>query len=170
MRATKVKDQFQICFGNIVLTTSDGVNFHSESILDHKNDVPDETYLSENTMIEGLNDFSIQRKADYIDAFLFGQKAHKNREDYTRIFHLADIVYNTTHNLDCAITALLIETLREKEVQEVDLRDRFQREIVDAVVALTRRSGESDEDYLKRIKENEIAKLVRRCELTAELD
>jgi (p)ppGpp synthase/HD superfamily hydrolase len=57
--------------------------------------------------------------------------------------------------------ALLHDVLEDTEVTEPQLRRLFQRTIVDAVVALTKRKGEPNEDYYARVKANRMAMEVK---------
>jgi len=60
------------------------------------------------------------------------------------------------------ILGLLQDVVEDTDITLEDLSEEgFSKEIVDAVDALTKREGESDPQYLTRVKENELARGVK---------
>ena len=65
----------------------------------------------------------------------------------------------------------LHDIIEDTELTAKDLkRMGFTDEIVDAVVAMTKRRGESYEDYLHRVKKNRIARVVKLADLKHNMD
>jgi len=59
------------------------------------------------------------------------------------------------------MVALLHDVLEDTSVTEKDLAIDFPQEVVDAVVLLTHKKDEAYEDYIKKVKENKIARKVK---------
>jgi len=66
--------------------------------------------------------------------------------------------------------AWLHDVLEDTEVSEADLRQQFDGETVDAVVALTNFDGESKEDYYARVRANDLARQVKHADIHDNLD
>lgn len=69
----------------------------------------------------------------------------------------------------CTI-ALLHDTLEDSKISIDDLNALFDEEIVEAVIALTRKEDESYGNYIKRLSENELATYVKFYDLEDNLD
>lgn len=70
----------------------------------------------------------------------------------------------------CVDIAYLHDVLEDTVATEQDLRDLgMSNRIVEAVVALTRRDGEDYMDFIRRCKVNQDARLVKICDLKANL-
>jgi hypothetical protein len=88
-----------------------------------------------------------------------GQKRHFTNEEYiSHPRHLASRFTNTNYK----IVAWLHDTLEDNaQMNRATLEKYFSKEIVDAVVALTKTKGEDYFTYLQRVKNNAIAKQVK---------
>lgn len=75
-----------------------------------------------------------------------------NSEDYEIVAVGHDLIEDTEWTLDM---------LREES---------FSEEVVEAIDAITKRDGESRRDYLKRVKKNEIALLVKKWDTWTNLE
>ena len=70
----------------------------------------------------------------------------------------------------CSTVAILHDTLEDSKITVDDLNALFDKEIVDAVIAITRQENESYGDYIKRISKSTIATYVKYCDLEDNLD
>jgi len=72
------------------------------------------------------------------------------------------------------ITAVLHDVVEDSDHELQEVGEEFGAEIRDAVAALTKPDGDDDEDYLEeyipRVKRNEIARAVKRADLQDNLD
>ena len=69
------------------------------------------------------------------------------------------------------IVALLHDTIEDSDVTADYLRkDGFREEIVEAVLAVTRREGEDYDDYVRRAAQNELGYMVKRADLEDNMD
>lgn len=66
--------------------------------------------------------------------------------------------------------AWLHDVVEDTETGEAKLREDFPTEIVDAVMAVTKRSGESPETYFTRVRANRIAGIVKTADLADNTD
>ncbi|GAA1871234.1 HD domain-containing protein [Brevibacterium marinum] len=66
--------------------------------------------------------------------------------------------------------AWLHDVVEDTETGETKLREDFPTEIVDAVMAVTKRSGESPETYFSRVRGNRIAGIVKTADLADNTD
>lgn len=71
-----------------------------------------------------------------------------------------------------AVTAAawLHDVVEDTESSESKLRADFPTEVIDAVMAVTKRSGESAEDYFSRVRSNRIAVIVKTADLADNTD
>ena len=77
-------------------------------------------------------------------------------------FHVAE----SMRDEDSTTVALLHDIIEDTKYNKEDLINAgFPNYIVDAVVALSRRSNESYMDYIRRVKRNNIAKAVKLADL-----
>lgn len=83
---------------------------------------------------------------------------------YAHLKHVADTVKHL--GPEYYAVGLLHDALEDIDgLTENDLRERFPMVVVDAVVALTKKDGEAYEDYLARVKANEIACAVKLADI-----
>lgn len=111
-------------------------------------------------------------------------KDQVDKQDIPIIFHLTDVAYichkkysyldyeyyQETQKSPLDVTqlicvALLHDILEDTHATESYLRDKYPKEIVDAVVILTRKLDESYFEYIERVKENKLATYVKLCDL-----
>lgn len=95
-------------------------------------------------------------------------EAHKDQRDKSGVpyvfhpFHLAEQMTSE----DSTIAALLHDTIGDTDITEEYLRSQgFKPEIIDAIILLTRKNNEDYFEYIKRIKDNPIAKEVKIADL-----
>lgn len=84
--------------------------------------------------------------------------------------HITSVV-NGVNTLEEKTVAYLHDTAEDTKLTYVDLFVLdFSDKIVNAVVALTKEKYEKYEDYLKRVKKNELARAVKLSDLTNNMD
>ena len=66
--------------------------------------------------------------------------------------------------------AWLHDVVEDTGISEAKLRTDFPPEVVDSVMAVTKRSGESPEDYFARVRSNRFAVLVKTADLADNTD
>jgi (p)ppGpp synthase/HD superfamily hydrolase len=95
-------------------------------------------------------------------------EAHKNQKDKSGVpyvfhpFHLAEQMTSE----DSTIVALLHDTIEDTDITKEYLKAQgFKSEIIDAIVLLTRKKNEDYFEYIKRIKDNPIAREVKIADL-----
>lgn len=101
-------------------------------------------------------------------AMLFAYNAHSGQFDKSGIpyimhpFHVAE----SMRDEDSTTVALLHDIVEDTKYTKEDLINAgFPNYIVDAVVTLSRKSNESYMDYIRRVKRNNIAKVVKLADL-----
>ncbi|MBU1238296.1 HD domain-containing protein [Myxococcota bacterium] len=86
------------------------------------------------------------------------------------ILHPLRVMLNQTTN-ETRITAVLHDVVEDSDMTIGDLRHMgFSQNILDAIEAVTKRSGEPYEDFIKRSAKNPIAKLVKKADLLDNID
>ena len=71
----------------------------------------------------------------------------------------------------CCVVALLHDILEDTDTTENDLENEgFSNDIIDAVVAITRKKNESYIDFIERVKLNDMAKCVKIYDLEDNMD
>lgn len=68
------------------------------------------------------------------------------------------------------VVALLHDVLEDTDVPLSELQEKFPVRVVEAVVALTRREGETYRQFIERISVNELARVVKRQDLKHNMD
>ena len=118
----------------------------------------------------------------------------KNKEEYAKLLDKAAFICVTKHQgqrdkMGCAyfqhpmrvamrcstedekIVALLHDTIEDTDVSpEYLLGEGFPPNIVDAILSVTKKDGESYEDFVTRAKENPIGRMVKIHDLEDNLD
>ena len=112
---------------------------------------------------------------DVLKAAEVARTYHRWQEDDTgRPYfdgHVADVHRRVARESTAVqAVALLHDVLLDTDCTEDDLRRQFPPHVVDAVVALTPRSGEGAGDYYARVREDGIARQVKRADLEALAD
>jgi (p)ppGpp synthase/HD superfamily hydrolase len=97
-------------------------------------------------------------------AFKLAEQAHKGQKDKAGndyIHHPIYVAEQMETDVEKAV-AYLHDVVEDTHITLSDLQDMgFPKEIVDAVDAVTKRSGEAYDDYIKRVVQNPIAKKVK---------
>jgi (p)ppGpp synthase/HD superfamily hydrolase len=84
--------------------------------------------------------------------------------EHTYIYHLScvvDSVLDANYYGAEVDVAYLHDILEDTACTEEELRQKFSAEVVDAVVAMTKQEGEAYEEYIKRVRSNSIAHVVK---------
>ncbi|QIW15927.1 guanosine-3',5'-bis(diphosphate) 3'-pyrophosphohydrolase [Pasteurellaceae bacterium RH1A] len=104
----------------------------------------------------------------------FAQQAHQNQLDKAGqpyIYHLKFVADLLSHEDDIVIaTAWLHDSVEDTQMSLGEISVLFGQAIAKAVEAITKRKGESYQDYLGRVKANEIARKVKIADLTHNMD
>lgn len=99
---------------------------------------------------------------------IFAYNAHSGQFDKSGIpyimhpFHVAE----TMKDEDSTTVALLHDIIEDTKYTKEDLlNEGFPEHIVNAIVSLSRESDESYMDYIRRVKKNNLAKIVKLADL-----
>lgn len=107
-------------------------------------------------------------------AFNLARAAHTGQVDRSGlpvIYHATRVASKFLAHADffLASVAILHDVLEDTDVSEEDLRKEFPKEIVDAVVAITRDEEETYKQYVKRCCENDAARQVKKEDINDNL-
>lgn len=106
-------------------------------------------------------------------AFRIAQAAHMNQVDKAGkpyILHPIRVAQNCTFE-DEKIVALLHDTIEDTDVTaEYLLAEGFSKEIVEGILSVTKREGESYEDFILRAKKNRLGRVVKLYDLKDNMD
>ena len=109
----------------------------------------------------------------YDKALQIAVRAHKGQKDkagHDYILHPIR-VSERCDDPRAKIVALLHDTIEDTNVTADYLREEgFTEEIVEAVLAVTRREGEEYNDYVRRAAQNELGRMVKRADLEDNMD
>ena len=100
-------------------------------------------------------------------------RAHKGQKDKSgREYVIHPIrVAEQCKNPKAKIVALLHDTIEDTDVTANYLREQgFPEEIIEGVLSVTKRDGETYDDFVKRAAENPIGKEVKKADLEDNLD
>lgn len=103
-------------------------------------------------------------------------KIHANQTDkagapYT--LHLETVASKLTEqgeNEDVIVVGWLHDSVEDTDITIGEIRDLFGDDISTAVDAITKRKNEPYQDYLQRVKTNEIARIVKLADLAHNMD
>lgn len=96
-----------------------------------------------------------------------GQK-DKAGEDYS---HHPFRVAEKCQSINSKVVALLHDTIEDTEVTVETLQNEgFSQEIIDGVLSVTKREGESCEDFVRRAAENPLGREVKKADLEDNMD
>lgn len=117
----------------------------------------------------------VTQNANLEDVIGIAVSLHKGSLDETgepHISHLRRVADEVADSgLDAVEAAWLSSTLEKTDTREADLKSAgVRREVLDAVVALTRRDGENDNSYYQRVRSNPIAHTVKTASLKDRCD
>lgn len=93
----------------------------------------------------------------------------KDKAGVPYIFHVAHVAEQMDDEYSTCV-ALLHDTLEDTDLTEENLRSLFPDVIVDAIVAITHKKNELYEQYIERVKSNELATKVKLADLQHNLD
>lgn len=80
-------------------------------------------------------------------------------------------VMNNVDGLEAKIVAILHDMIEDTAITAEDLISYgFDSKIVNAIVAITKVTGISYDDYLKQVKNNELARIVKLADLSHNMD
>ena len=97
-------------------------------------------------------------------------KGQKDKSDREYIMHPIRVAERCV-SLKAKIVALLHDTIEDTHVTvERLLKEGFTQEIVDAVLSVTKKEGETYGDFIKRAAQNEIGKEVKKADLEDNMD
>jgi len=74
-------------------------------------------------------------------------------------------VMESVGDIRAKIVAILHDVVEDTNVLLVDLSFAFPQEIVDAVDAISKRDGETNREYIARVKQNDLATMVKFADL-----
>ncbi len=99
-------------------------------------------------------------------------EAHKNQFDKAGvpyIFHPIHIAEGMTTEITC-IVALLHDVVEDSNMTLDDLSKYFDSMVIEALRVLTKKNDDNYEEYIKRVKTNEIATRVKLKDLEHNMD
>ncbi len=109
---------------------------------------------------------------DYIFAYELAKRAHSGQVDKAGVDYInhpvtvSDRVYPEKEKT----VALLHDVVEDTGITIECLRTLFDDEIVNAVECLTRKDGESYNEYIRKVAQNPIARNVKIADLTHNMD
>jgi (p)ppGpp synthase/HD superfamily hydrolase len=110
---------------------------------------------------------SILNEYDYARAILFAAEAHADQLDKGgKPYILHPIrVSEAVDTLEQKIVAVLHDVVEDTDTELYDIYTEFGTQIRDAVDAMTHRNRETNYDYMHRVADNEIAKMVKLADM-----
>ena len=111
-------------------------------------------------------------KGNYELAYAIALVAHKGQVDKAGVDYINHplTVASKCNSEKAKIVALLHDVVEDTKVTLDDLRLFFDDEIVDAIDLLTHQEGDAYMTYLSRIKNNELARIVKIADLENNMD
>ena len=109
----------------------------------------------------------------YAKALRIAKRAHAGQKDKAGQDYITHPIRVAERCDDprAKIVALLHDTIEDSNVTADYLRkEGFREEIVEAVLAVTRREGEDYDDYVRRAAQNELSRMVKRADLEDNMD
>lgn len=106
-------------------------------------------------------------------AIYLANKYHKGQVDKSGLPYILHPLHvmNNVDGIEAKIVAVLHDILEDTILAEPDLIiNGFDLKIIDAVIAITKIKGETYSDYLARVKNNELARIVKLADLTHNMD
>ncbi|MEN9355268.1 MAG: hypothetical protein RL318_2593 [Fibrobacterota bacterium] len=106
-----------------------------------------------------------------LDMAFAGHRGQCDRGGSPYILHVFEVIQGCKGNAWAMVVAALHDLVEDGAASLADLTDAgFPAVVVEAVDALSRRKGESWDDYLGRVKGNSLARRVKRADLESNLD
>ena len=109
----------------------------------------------------------------YDRALKIAIQAHRDQKDKSgRDYIMHPIrVAERCNDPKARIVALLHDTIEDTEISVDYLREQgFPEEIVNGILSVTKRKGESYEDFVRRAAENGIGRIVKKADLEDNMD
>ena len=109
----------------------------------------------------------------YDKALRIAMRAHEGQKDKAGQDYVTHPirVAERCDDLRARVVALLHDTIEDSDVTADYLREEgFTEEIVEAVLAVTRREGEDYEAYVRRAAQNELGRIVKLADLEDNMD
>ncbi|MBR2192651.1 MAG: GTP pyrophosphokinase [Bacteroidaceae bacterium] len=109
----------------------------------------------------------------YFHALKISKEAHKGQkdkagEDYS---HHPVRVAEKCQSISAKVVALLHDTIEDTEVTEETLqKEGFSQEIINGILSVTKREGESYEEFVRRAAENPLGREVKKADLEDNMD
>ena len=181
MKAMKRDGKYYLSIGYTILETDDGRNFKISDwdgfhVVGNTKDC-EKIYLEKRDIREDLHELTIHNRLQKSIACEIARNAHdgqkdKAGEDYfeAHVRPVAESVFKRTNSCTAAAVGYLHDVLEDTEMTEAQLRSMFDSDIVDAVVALTRKKDEPYMEYIRRLKQNRYAVEVKLCDLANNMD
>ena len=113
------------------------------------------------------NMWTEEEKRRYAAALELAQRKHAGQfriggEAYiTHPRAVAELVRGWGYGIDCQIAALFHDLLEDTDAAETDITELGGRQVLEAVLALTKRAGCRMEEYVAGIRANPMAKIVK---------
>lgn len=110
---------------------------------------------------------SMLNEYDYAKAIKLAVEAHADQLDKGgKPYILHPIrVSEAVDTIEQKIVAVLHDVVEDTDIELYDIYSEFGTEIRNAVDAMTHRKGETNYDYMRRVAENEIAKVVKLADM-----
>lgn len=99
--------------------------------------------------------------------------AHKGQKDIAgeEYYHHPIRVAEKCQSINAKVVALLHDTIEDTEVTVETLqKEGFSQDIIDGVLSVTKREGESYEDFVRRAAENPLGREVKKADLEDNMD
>lgn len=106
------------------------------------------------------------------DAFLYASEKHKGQTDKAGvdyIWHPVRVASGVS-GTDAKIVALLHDTVEDTDATAEEIESLFGPRVANAVEHMTHRDGEDYFDYIRRLKEDPLAVLVKLSDLHQNMD
>ncbi len=134
--------------------------------------VPFEFYKNLKNITGGITTISNNSPESVFLAYLVAKEAHKGQVDKAGVDYIQHplTVSSFVDGDKEKICALLHDVMEDTEFPEIALRILFGDEIVNTLLLLTHRDGESYDEYIERISESKLATRVKIADLTHNSD
>ena len=133
--------------------------------------------ISERGFREHIEEYRREAHALKNKASSFAKDRHRGQKDKAgkeyfeaHITKVAELVEQMFGGGYLPVIAYLHDLMEDTKTVELELREMFPDEVVDAVVSLTRNSKETYMEYIQRVKRNPLAVQVKICDLIQNMD
>lgn len=104
-----------------------------------------------------------------LEIALYAHEDQRDKAGKTYIIHPVRVMKNVQTDRE-KIVALLHDVVEDSDVSFEELEKDFSEEIIEAVKCLTKREDQSYDHYIENIRENPIAREVKKADLRDNLD